>query len=75
MYDSVLNSWSYVQDMNKSRYEHSACVLNGKIIVVGGRDANFDIVKEIECYDPTSNNWSVMGHIGDDLYNHSVTAV
>ena len=58
--------------MKTERAEHSACVLNGKIIVIGGRNANGQAVREIESYDPQNDMWSVVGGITEDLINHSI---
>ena len=60
-YDDTVNSWSFVEKMKFHRAGHVACMLNEKIYVVGGMDANGDIVLEIECYNPNTNTWSVVG--------------
>ena len=54
---------------------HAACVLRGKIYVVGELDANEDPVKSIECYDPLDNKWSVAGDADGELFLHSLIAI
>ena len=74
-YDPVEEEWNYICDTNIGRYGHSACVLNGKIFVSGGKNANSVAVKEIECYDPSNNLWTVVGTMNQPLYKHSLVVV
>ena len=74
-YDRDSNCWKYVADMNFARSGHAACVLRGKIYVVGGWDTDIKTVKEIECYDPTIDNWSIVGTVTDDLVGHTLVAM
>ena len=74
-YDRVANRWTYVNDMNIARAKHAACVLSGKIYVVGGRSIDGKIVKEIECYDPAADQWSIVGTVANDLVDHNLVAV
>ena len=54
---------------------HSACVWQGKIIVVGGLNEAGQEVKEIECYDPAANIWNVAGTTKSRLCNHELVVV
>jgi len=58
--------------MNFERCSHAACVVNEKIFVVGGLKATIDEIKEIECYDPSTDSWSIVGAIDSKLYNQSL---
>ena len=71
-YDFGENKWVYVSSMITERNSHAACVMNGKIYVVGGLDASKNLVKSIECYDPKTDSWSVVGNIDVGLYHHSL---
>ena len=71
-YDSATNQWKYVSDMNIERTAHAACVLQGKIYVVGGLNKTNKVVKEIECYDPGKGTWTTVRRIKDELFNHSL---
>ena len=61
--------------MIKERSAHSACVLQDKIFVIGGMNSNGVGVKEIECYDPLSNKWSIVGSTKENLYYYSTVVV
>ena len=71
-YDPSLNLWVYAKEMNIARYGHAACVLRGKIYVVGGKTGKNVFVKEIECYDPAMDAWSIVGNIAENLFRHSL---
>ena len=76
IYDYYFGAWSYVGEMGIARSRHSACVLDGKIFVVGGQDENPNIVREIECYNgPLNDSWIVVGWIGEKLVDNSVVVV
>ena len=47
------NKWQYAKEMNTERSGNAACVMQGKIYVVGGVNAKEEVVKTIECYDPS----------------------
>ena len=74
-YDFAANQWDYVKNMDSPRTFHAASVLQGKIYVVGGIDNDGNIVKEIECYDPKNDTWSVVGETADKLFRHALVTV
>ena len=53
--------------MNFERRRHAACVVDGKMIVVGGVDAQGDAIHEIECCDAVENVWSIVGKTQEKL--------
>ena len=61
--------------MNIKRHGHSAFVLQDKIYVVGGRDSESCVVKEIERYDPSCDKWIFVDTTEDKLYNHTLVVV
>ena len=65
-YDPVGNEWSYVNELHQTRCDHSACVWNRKIYVFGGKNYLGETVFEIECYDPATDTWSIVGKIGHE---------
>ena len=69
------DQWTFVSDMNVERWKHAACVVNGRIFVVGGSDNQGNAIKTIECYDPVTNNWSVVGETEQKFNCHAVVAV
>ena len=74
-YDLKKSTWSFVSSMNVERKYHAACVLQGKIYVVGGLDANNEVVKSIECYDPLTDEWTVVGETKQELCAHALIAL
>ena len=74
-YSPVEQRWRFVNNLNVERSELAACVLEGRIYVVGGRNARGEPVREIECYDPSLDVWSVVGEANSNFYFHSVIAV
>ena len=67
--------WSQVRLMNFERTGFPAYVSDEKIFVVGGRDLERDVVKEIECYDPSSNKWIIVAETDNKLYAHAIVVV
>ena len=74
-YDADANKWVYVSDMMNERSKHSACVLQDKIYVVGGLNSKGNVVKVIECYDPSTDVWYDVGETVDELYSHSLVVI
>ena len=54
--------------MNVERRSYEACVLLGKIYVVGGLDANNQVVKLIECFNPETDEWTLVGETKQELH-------
>ena len=69
------NKWFYISDMNTERWGHVACVLRGRIFVIGGQDQNGNYVRTIECYDPVTDTWSIVQENVSELDGHGVVAV
>ena len=61
--------------MITAKRAHAACVMNGKIFVVGGLDASKAQVNTIECYNPLTDSWSVVDSTEISLYYHSLVAL
>ena len=74
-FDPDKNKWICVSAMNIKRRAHAACVIHGKIYVVGGIDTENKYVDKIECYTPSTDSWSIVGTTILDLYHHSIVAV
>jgi len=74
-YDPDTDDWTYVSSMHFKRRKHAACVINGKIIVVGGTSDTGQPVHEIECYNPSIDEWCIVGKIEIELENHFLVAI
>ncbi|KAL3501028.1 hypothetical protein ACH5RR_035477 [Cinchona calisaya] len=59
-YDSCLNSWNKLADMNVTRYDFACAEVNGMVYAVGGYGMNGESLSCAEVYDPDTNNWTVI---------------
>src|SRR6266545_36017 len=67
-------TWTVTGNLNTARTDYTATLLpNGKVLVAGGEDANFNVVASAELYDPASGNWTVTGSLNSVRRNHTAT--
>ncbi|KAJ8758867.1 hypothetical protein K2173_002646 [Erythroxylum novogranatense] len=59
-YDSCLNSWSKLSNMNVARYDFACAEVDGKIYAVGGYGMDGDSLSSVEVYDPDSDKWTLI---------------
>jgi N-acetylneuraminic acid mutarotase len=59
-YDSCLNSWSKLANMNVARYDFACAEVNGMVYVVGGNDIDGESLSCAEVYDPNANKWTLI---------------
>ncbi|KAJ1410624.1 Kelch-type beta propeller [Sesbania bispinosa] len=59
-YDSCLNSWSRLSNMNVARYDFACAEVNGLVYAVGGYGVNGDSLSSVEVYDPDTNKWTMI---------------
>jgi N-acetylneuraminic acid mutarotase len=59
IFDPVNGSWTPVPDMSDARYGHTAVLINGKVLVSGGRNGN-TLLNSAEVFDPGSNTWTTV---------------
>ena len=71
-YDIGSNTWTDVRSMNVKRPCHAACVLQGKIFVVASYNVADIIQQTIESYDPTLDEWTIIGETEHECVNHAV---
>jgi N-acetylneuraminic acid mutarotase len=58
---SAENAWTTAPDMPTERWEHSPCVVDGKIYVIGGfisGDYHYKGLPTVEVYDPVTDAWT-----------------
>ncbi|XP_078492912.1 kelch-like protein 4, partial [Ciona intestinalis] len=67
------NTWTNVGSLNHERDGSCACVVNGKIYVIGGYDG--DASKSIEAYDATINEWKIETNTETPIMDASVVAL
>ena len=59
-YDPKTKQWSTLPPMPTARDSPGAAVLEGKLYVVGGEDADNHTHNTVECYDPKTKQWSTL---------------
>lgn len=59
-FDSCLNRWSKVANMNVARYDFACAEVNGMVYAVGGYGINGDSLSSAEVYDPDQNKWTLI---------------
>ena len=74
-YNPNENTWVSAKAMNNRRSGHAACAVRDMIFVVGGQDENGEYVHDVECYNVTSDRWSVVGQTDVDLYGHTLVVI
>lgn len=70
-YDPVSDTWSPVDSLSDARFNASATVFNGQILLSGGRDDD-DLTDDVEVYNPVDGNWESFDSIQDDREGHSM---
>ena len=63
-YDIQKNIWNFVSPMMERRYRPGVAVLGGKIYVLGGEEGWDRYHDTIECYDPITDKWELVGEMG-----------
>ncbi|CAF1561813.1 unnamed protein product [Adineta steineri] len=72
MYDPSTDTWITTGNMNNGRYWHTASVLlNGKVLVTGGRGNSF--LNSVELYDPSTGTWTTTGRMTNTRYYHTAS--
>jgi hypothetical protein len=67
-------SWTTVGSLNIGRWDHSAILLpNGKVLVVGGEDKDFNFLRSAETFDPATGQWTATGSLGTALQENTLT--
>ena len=59
-YDPKTKRWSALPPMPTARCRMGAAVLGGKLYVVGGMGAGWNMLNTLECYDPKTEQWRVL---------------
>ncbi|KAE8667224.1 F-box/kelch-repeat protein [Hibiscus syriacus] len=59
-YDSCLNSWSKLADLNVPRHDFACAEVNGAVYVVGGYGSEGESLSTAEMYDPDADKWTLI---------------
>lgn len=57
-YDSCLNRWSKLADMNVARYDFACAEVNGMVYAVGGYGMDGESLSSAEVYNSDDNTWT-----------------
>ena len=60
-YDPINNVYVACSSAPRPRYRHAAVEVDGYLFLLGGVNANDEVVKQVDKYDPVSDSWSVHG--------------
>lgn len=77
MYDPATDTWTRKADLPyiRSHYEPGTIVVDGKIVIVGGRTGTQNCVNTITQYDPETDTWSELFTMPDCLLAPSAKVV
>nr|XP_033771756.1 kelch-like protein diablo isoform X3 [Geotrypetes seraphini] len=75
VYNPKTHSWTEVAPMRIARSGSAACVLKGKIYVIGGWHASTENTDKVEYYDPKTNAWSMCPPMNERRYRPGVAVV
>jgi len=74
LYDPGNNSWSITGTMNSYRISYTETLLpNGKVLITGGFDSNFQSLASAELYDPASGVFTPTGNMITARDEHTAT--
>jgi len=63
-----------LKDMPRVRNRHASAVVNGQLCVFGGRDETDTLIDEVDCYDPSSDEWSTPFNLPEGRKSSDFTA-
>ncbi len=70
--DAGVITFSGVASLHVARSAHTATLLpNGTVVVIGGEDAQRNMIDSIELYDPVAGQWTELGHLPQGRSNHT----
>ena len=75
VFDFETRTWSLGQNLPGPRYYGAGCVCDGRLYLVGGKDASRDLTRSVIVFSPESPaGWSHVTAIPEDRYYHSCCA-
>jgi len=76
-YDPATDTWTRKADMPTARRTVAACVVDGRIYVLGGNAsyASIELLPTVEVYDPTTDTWTQASDMPAGPTNHHTASV
>ena len=74
-FDPEGGGWRPVAPMHCARRFTAAAVVDGKIYVVGGRDAQRQDLSSVEVYEPSSDTWTLVAPMSTARKQHGVAVL
>ena len=74
-FDTKDSSWKEVAVINEARSSAACAVFEGRIIVSGGIDNNYDELNSVEYYDFVADLWIPMSSMIEERSHHSLVVV
>jgi N-acetylneuraminic acid mutarotase len=66
IYDSRTGLWTSISPMNSARSAPVGLLLDdGRVMVIGGFDENFNVLGSAEIYDPSTGTWTLTASMND----------
>jgi Kelch motif len=76
IYNLHTGAWTPIAPMNTARAAPVAVRLeNGRVMVIGGADENFNVLASAEIYDPSTNTWSLTAPMNDARFEDFVAVL
>src|SRR6266566_7377426 len=76
IYNWHTGQWTPISPMNSARAAPEALRLeNGRIMVIGGADADFNFLDTAEIYDPRTGTWSFTGAMNEPRFEDFVAVL
>lgn len=76
IYHSRPGSWTSISPMNVARAAPVALRLeDGRVMVIGGADENFNILNSAEIYDPSTGTWTLTAPMNDARFEDFVAVL
>ena len=74
-FDTIDYSWKEVAKVNEARSNAACAVFEGRIVVSGGWNNNWNVLSSVESYDVLPNKWSTMQQMNSGKHDHSLVVV
>jgi N-acetylneuraminic acid mutarotase len=76
IYDPATGVWEATADMSKVRTLHQSVLLqDGRALVIGGGDSDYEPITSVEIYDPSTGTWTETGELIKARQEHTATVL